>query len=81
MAVLKAVKVIDPGTGAEVEELHPIEICDECSRVIDNALEGFFGHAKVPVLVLCQECYQKKAFSASWEADRVKVKGKWLGPS
>ncbi len=78
MAVLKPVKVKDPLTGEEVEELHPIETCAECGREIDNTIEGFFGHAEVPVLVLCQECYQEKVGSEQWEADRVKIKGEWL---
>jgi hypothetical protein len=78
MANLKFVKVNDPLTGEEVEELHPIEICAECSREIDNAIEGFYGHGGIPKLILCQDCYPEKVGSGQWEATRVNVQGEWF---
>ncbi len=78
MAELKLVKVKDPITGEEVEDLHPIETCAECGRDIDNAVEGFYGHGEIPKLILCQECYREKVGSGQWEVARVNVKGEWL---
>ena len=64
--------------GEEVVEVHPFETCSECKREIDNGLEGFYGNALIPELVLCQQCYEKITQAGNWEAERVRIKGKWV---
>jgi len=68
---IKKVKIKDE-LGKEIEEDHLCFKCDKCGREIDNMKEGFFGHAKIPNLVLCEECYKEIVKAKKWNMTHLK---------
>ena len=77
MGKWKVVEIEDPVTGVKSKEWHLFEQCSECDRDIDTTVEGHYGHAKIPSLVLCGGCYRIILAREYWKYNRVKIKEKW----
>ena len=70
-AYIKKVKIKDE-LGTEIKEDHLCFKCDKCGREIDNMKEGYFGHAKIPNLVLCEKCYLEIVKGGMWNETHLK---------